>query len=82
MQAVWRCRDCGSSYRNQRANRKKLLLLVSRKRQKAHVIAAPTGMLERRALIPHEVQRARCLSRSLDAVAPQRMTATAQASGA
>jgi hypothetical protein len=33
-------------------------------------------------LLPHELQRARCLSRSLDTSAPQRMTATAQASGA
>jgi hypothetical protein len=32
--------------------------------------------------LPHALQRARCLSRSLDTSAPHRMTATAQASGA
>ena len=32
--------------------------------------------------LPHELQRTRCRSRSLDTSAPQRMTATAQASGA
>jgi hypothetical protein len=33
-------------------------------------------------LLPQELQRARCRSRSLDAFAPQQITATAQASGA
>jgi hypothetical protein len=39
-------------------------------------------VLDGRALLPQELQRARCRSRSLDAFAPQQITAIAQASGA
>ena len=39
-----------------------------------HTLVAP--------FLPHALQRARCLSRSLDASAPQRMTATAHDNGA
>jgi hypothetical protein len=52
------------------------------KRLKAGVITGPARMLDRRALVPHELRRARCLSPSLDTSLPHRMTATAQASGA
>ena len=56
--------------------------LRGRKRQKAYVITAPAGMLDCCALIAARAAAGALPQPSLDASAPQRMTATAQASGA
>jgi len=55
---------------------------LRRKWQAAEVITAPAGMLDRRALIAARAAAGALPQPSLDASAPQRMTATAQASGA
>jgi len=56
--------------------------LACRERLKADVIAGPAWAWMVAPFVPQLVQRARSRSLSLEAFGPQRMTATAQASGA
>jgi hypothetical protein len=55
---------------------------VGRERIKADIVACPARTLERRTLLSTTRQRALARSLSVEASAPHRMTATAQASGA
>ena len=76
---------------NWRYLHKQQALFAQQLRQLRHVVgngwkptllpAQPGGWIVA-PLLPHSLQRARCLSRLLDTFGPQRMTATAQAKGA
>jgi hypothetical protein len=58
-----------------------LVIDIRRKRTEANMIASPAWMLGVAPLLPQLVQREAARSLSLEALAPHRMTATAQANG-